>query len=66
MAYTYPWAGLITTFKFQEHTGYARDLATLLRSAPWVEPALEAADCLLPMPLSAQRLQQRGRHSLAA
>ena len=59
-AYAYPWAGLISQFKFQEHTGWARSLATLLRSAPWVEPALEQADCVLPMPLSAQRLQQRG------
>ncbi len=60
VAYSYPWTGLITAFKFREHTGYARDLATLLRSAPWVEPALEQADCVLPMPLSARRLQERG------
>jgi predicted amidophosphoribosyltransferase len=32
----------------------------LLRSTPWVEPALEAADYVLPMPLSTQRLQTRG------
>lgn len=60
LPYSYPWATLITEFKFQEHTGWARSLATLLRSAPWVEPALEQAHCLLPMPLSAQRLRQRG------
>jgi ComF family protein len=58
--YTYPWAGLMTQFKFQEQTGWARNLALLMRSAPWVEPALENADWLLPMPLSNQRLQQRG------
>ena len=60
LSYAYPWDGLIRRFKFQEHTGWARSLATLLRSAPWVEPALERADSLLPMPLSRQRLQQRG------
>jgi ComF family protein len=60
VAYAYPWATLITQFKFHEHTGWARSLATLLRSAPWVEPALEQADCLLPMPLSRPRLLQRG------
>ncbi len=60
VAYDYPWAGLMTQFKFQEQTGWARSLALLMRSAPWVEPALEAADWLLPMPLSAQRLQTRG------
>jgi predicted amidophosphoribosyltransferase len=31
-----------------------------MRSAPWVEPALEAADLVIPLPLSAQRLQLRG------
>jgi ComF family protein len=58
--YDYPWAGLMTQFKFQEQTGWARNLALLMRSAPWVEPALETADWLLPMPLSTARLRQRG------
>jgi ComF family protein len=31
-----------------------------MRSAPWVEPALDRADWVLPMPLSAQRLAERG------
>jgi ComF family protein len=31
-----------------------------MRSAPWVEPALEQADRVLPMPLSSQRLAERG------
>jgi len=35
-------------------------MALLMRSAPWVEPALDAADLVLPMPLSRQRLQERG------
>ena len=60
VAYAYPWSGLVTQFKFQEQTGWARSMALLLRSAPWVEPALDAADWLLPMPLSAQRLLERG------
>jgi ComF family protein len=60
MPYAFPWSGLVTQFKFREQTGWAHNLALLLRSAPWVEPALEAADWLVPMPLSAQRLQERG------
>ena len=39
-----------------------------MRHAPWVEPALEAADSLIPMPLSLQRLSERGfnqAHELA-
>lgn len=58
--YAFPWSDLITRFKFGATPGWAASLAQLLRSAPWVEPALEAADLLLPMPLSRQRLQQRG------
>lgn len=31
-----------------------------MQSVPWVEPALEKADWLIPLPLSDQRLQWRG------
>lgn len=58
--YAYSWATLVVEFKFQGHTGWAASLATLMRSAPWVEPALDAADLLIPMPLSRQRLLERG------
>lgn len=60
VSYSYPWSGLITHFKFHSHPGWAGPLATLMRSAPWVEPALEQADYVLPMPLSRQRLAARG------
>lgn len=60
VSYEYPWSGLITGYKFRQQTGRAAALALLLRSAPWVEPALESADLLLPIPLSDARLKQRG------
>ncbi len=60
VAYAYPWSRLIADFKFQQHPGWAQTFAQLLRAAPWVEPALEAADLVIPMPLSRQRLQDRG------
>jgi ComF family protein len=60
VSYGYPWSGLVQEFKFQAQPAWARSMALLMRSAPWVEPALEAADWVLPMPLSAQRLQSRG------
>ena len=34
--------------------------ATVMRSTPWVEPALEQADRVLPMPLARERLAERG------
>ncbi len=58
--YAFPWSGLITGYKFHDHTGLAASFALLLRATPWVEPALDAADWLLPMPLSNARLRQRG------
>jgi ComF family protein len=60
VAYDFPWSSLVTQFKFREHTGWAGSFALLMRSAPWVEPALESADWLLPMPLSRTRLKERG------
>lgn len=59
-AYVWPWPQCIAEFKFLGDAGRAGPLATLIRSAPWVEPALEAADLLLPMPLAPIRLRQRG------
>ena len=47
-------------FKFQQDPAWASALALLMRSAPGVEDALATADLLLPMPLSAQRLAERG------
>lgn len=60
VAYAYPWSTLIQDFKFHAEPGLARSFATLLRAAPWVEPVLEDAHWLLPMPLSTSRLKERG------
>ena len=60
VSYGFPWAGLIQAFKFHANPGLAHAWGVLLKSTPWVEPALEAADWVLPMPLSTQRLQSRG------
>ena len=58
--YAFPWSDLIVDYKFHETPGLSHAFALLLRSTPWVEPALEGADIVLPMPLSRQRLQSRG------
>ena len=50
VSYGYPWAGLVQEFKFRAQPAWARSMALLMRSAPWVEPALDAADWVLPMP----------------
>lgn len=58
--YGYPWDRLIADFKFRSNPAWARYFAAVMRSAPWVEPALEAADWVVPMPLSRERLRDRG------
>ncbi len=58
--YAFPWSALVIDFKFHGNPGWAAAFATLMRSAPWVEPALDQAMLVLPMPLSRQRLRERG------
>lgn len=60
VSYAYPWSTLVADFKFHQHPGWAASFAQLLRATPWVEPALDAADLVIPMPLSRERLRQRG------
>ena len=58
--YAYPWADALAQFKFRGDPGWARALALLMRSTPWMEPALKAADRVIPVPLSTERLRERG------
>jgi len=58
--YAFPWAHLMADFKFHDQPALVGFFAHLLKATPWVEPALEGAELLLPMPLSRQRLQVRG------
>ena len=60
VAYAFPWSDLIVGYKFHNHPGRASAFAVLLCSTPWEEPALDAADVVVPMPLSSARLQTRG------
>lgn len=60
VSYDFPWSQCIAHFKFQADPGLAKALAELMRHAPWVEPALEAATLVVPMPLSPARLHERG------
>lgn len=60
VAYAYPWSHLVADFKFHQQPAWAASFAQLMRATPWVDPAIDAADVLIPMPLSRQRLQERG------
>jgi ComF family protein len=60
--YAYPWDRLITRFKFQGETGWARAFGDLMQAAPGADALLAEADWLLPVPLTPQRLAERGHH----
>lgn len=59
-AYAWPWIDLIAQMKFHQQPSWAGPLGSLMRHAPWVEDTVAMADCVLPIPLSAQRLAERG------
>lgn len=63
--YGYPWAGVVADFKFHGDQGWAAALARLLRATPGAEQALDAADRVLPVPLSRTRLRERGFNQAA-
>lgn len=58
--YGWPWARCIGQFKFRRDPGLAAPLAAVLAAAPGVAQALAEADLVLPVPLSAERLAERG------
>lgn len=58
--YAWPWRGLVARFKFHGQPGWDRPLSWLMRSAAGVDEVLAAADRVLPMPLSRERLAERG------
>jgi ComF family protein len=60
VSYAYPWEALIARYKFSGAAGWAGVFAQILCSMPGVEDALDQADLLLPMPLSKERLRERG------
>ena len=63
--YGYPWSLLLAQLKFQQDPGAALALAQLLARVPGVAQALAAAQCIVPVPLSAQRLRERGFNQAA-
>jgi len=58
--YGFPWDACIARLKFRGDSAIAHTLAHVMQHAPGVEPALEWADLVVPMPLSRERLRERG------
>jgi ComF family protein len=60
LPYAQPWSDLITAFKYQGEAGLGRFLAQQLWVRDDIQQLINQADWLLPVPLSAQRLSERG------
>lgn len=58
--YGYPWALALSEFKFRGDPGWTSALAQLMREAPGAREVLAQADLVLPIPLSHERLRERG------
>jgi ComF family protein len=58
--YAYPWAGLVSRFKFQGQPGWAATLARRMQAIDGVAEELGQADLVVPMPLARERLAERG------
>lgn len=61
--YGYPWARLVSAYKFGNKPGWAGFFASHFLTAPGVHyafAALQPGDLVLPVPLSTARLESRG------
>jgi ComF family protein len=58
--YESPWNALITSFKFQSQPGLAFFLAQTMQMNPCIAKLVSDADHVIPVPLSSQRLRERG------
>jgi ComF family protein len=60
VSYVSPWRELIIDYKFHHNAGLNTLLAKLLLINPLAQALIDNADILVPVPLSAQRLRERG------
>lgn len=58
--YGYPWDGLIARFKFRGEPGLAGPLAALMLGEPAMRPLMCAVSLVVPIPITPERLAQRG------
>ena len=60
VAYAEPWRSLIIDFKFHENPSMAKFLSRIILANPVTYTLVHAADLLLPVPASKEKLRQRG------
>lgn len=65
MDYHYPWNSLITRWKFGQQPALAHYAADWMRQDARIQAAINAADVLVPIPLSKERMRERGYNQAA-
>lgn len=63
--YRYPWNHLITRWKFGQQPALAPHFARWMMQDPAVQALVSTADVLLPVPLSLERMRERGYNPAA-
>lgn len=58
--YSPPWDGMVLRLKFHQQLAWANRMAQLLLRTPGVLASLQQASVILPVPLSAGRMRERG------
>lgn len=58
--YAYPWHDVVARFKFQQQPAWARTMGLMALQHAAIAQAVQNADGVLPVPLSAARLAERG------
>lgn len=65
MEYHYPWNSLITRWKFGQQPALAHYFAEWMLQDARIQSAIDAADVLIPIPLSKERMRERGYNQAA-
>jgi ComF family protein len=60
VSYDWPWPKVMVDFKFSAQPAWAKSLALLMRHTPGAELLLESCDVVVPIPVSGERLAERG------
>ncbi|MCB2033558.1 MAG: ComF family protein, partial [Ottowia sp.] len=55
VSYGWPWQSWVSQFKFRDDTGLAHPMVALMAAAPGASELLDAADALVPVPLTPER-----------
>lgn len=58
--YEWPWTQVVAEFKFQGQSAWSHDIAQMMLEQEDAHDLLAASDALIPIPLSRERLLQRG------